>query len=163
MLDGYNARTMALTLWLLVAARLGSLDLRWEPLVLKGLQAAPANRAPVVLGEVLQALPGERREAIVLSAPLVSWTGSEMQTGDEVIFSWKAARGGEGWWYLPFCPTRAVVEAAVAALRTWCNLPPVPEPPRGIFTTPHAPFRWRAPVSSSPFVNPGSCGTRSSR
>ncbi|MCB9687669.1 MAG: hypothetical protein H6738_10320 [Alphaproteobacteria bacterium] len=126
---------------LVVLSRLGELDERWDPLLGRCMRAPPAYRAPELLVPILAALPTERREALVCSVALVDFSGSRTESGGRVVFEWRSAWVGEGWWFLPASPTPGGARALADAVRTWTTLPPVPtEIPKGCFAAPHAPF-----------------------
>lgn len=132
--------------WLTILARLGPLDPMWDALVRTCVEGPPASRCPKLLGEALMSVDLARRDAIVLARPLIRFNGSTTSSGGEVIFEWRAAWAAEGWFYLWACPTPAALQAVVGAIRSWSDLPPMPDPktiPRGCFATPHAPFPYR--------------------
>jgi len=141
LLEAKHPSARKVVLWTLVLARLGPLESRWHPAVDKLLNTSPSNRAPRLINEILSAVSKAYMTSVVPTLPLVRWGGSTHKQGGEVVFTWKAVYAGEGWWFLPGCPTAGGIAAFLEAIHIWSNLPPAPEnPPRGIHVTPHGPF-----------------------
>lgn len=138
-----NPHYAQVPLWIVTLARVGDLDARWDPLLVKLVKAPPAYRTPFLTGEVLRTLPAERREPIVLASPLLGTSTAEM-TIDGETYSSTHIWAYEGWYYISSCPSPAVLETVVEAIVRWAELPDLPrDVPRAFHVEPHGPFPER--------------------
>jgi hypothetical protein len=106
-----------------------TLDAKWDPLVAVQIATAPAQRAPAITQEILDALPRERAERIVLDAAPVYRTGRNSHTKDGKTTSWPTIFFDDTLRFLALVKGAATAERVVEAIEAWAAVHD--EVPRG--------------------------------
>lgn len=109
--DKYRGRFECLVA-LLILAQHNALSEEYDALV--RLDNAPVAHYPVVLREILQAMPLERRAKKILPLPLFGYLQTQNQRG--TLWVLEPARA---WDFIDLCPTKEATEKLLSAMYEW--------------------------------------------